>query len=610
MPIAIHGSTPAGAVDFSPVVSPSFSPPAGSLLVAAIGAYSSSPTISNSGTARTWTQRVVHGSVAGLRFYTAPNPTALSGITVTAGGTNGGLRVWVVTGQHPSSPIGTTGTGSTTTNNATATAYTSTAGGSRAFLVAIEGNSTYLAAPSSTDDEYAWQLSDASAGLAATKAANTATAGQVVTFNLDATGSATADWHWVALEILGASVDAEVTLTTVAVPAAMPAPAVSAGASAVPATIVVPTSMPRPATSAGASSTPATIAAAVAMPTPSVTTEDAEVVLLGTIAAATAMPTPAVQASSSAAPATIAAAAAMPTPVVQASAEVILSTIAVGAAMPRPVVSVPPLPGDRIVRAGQIEWNGFLLGSGTPYSWQELEGWRDSAPYISGNVDQPNANGSYPGQGYFGERILNWATLLKAPRLQVGQLLRDLQMATGRSQTEDEGALVIWDFDDAEPYLVYAHLSNRAPGKIDRNARLGRMRGGLQWICSGPEIFSVIRQSLPIPIDVETDVLNDGNEASPRVVYRIPGPCTTPQVENLTLDRVFGFDVDLADGEVLEIDVKYGNATVDGVDTLTTLIEGSTSVKDFVLGPGVNRLLWSAESGGTLMNVLWRHAST
>ncbi|MEU4332322.1 hypothetical protein [Nonomuraea dietziae] len=415
----------------------------------------------------------------------------------------------------------------------------------------------------------------------------------------------------VSVVVPSPSLDATVDIPApIDVPVTMPTPDVSAGASATPATIAAVTAMPAPDTSAGAGATPATIAVGATMPTPAVTTQNAEIVTPDTIAVPVAMPGPSVQANAAAHPAAIAVPVAMPSPALRVDASVTLSTIAVRATMPSPIVGVPALPGDRITRAGQIEWNGFLLGSGTPYSWQELEGWRDTPPWISGNVDQPSANGSYPGQGYYGERIINWATLLKAPVDQVGQLLRDLQMATGRSQTEEEGTLVVWDFDDAEPYLVYGHLSQRAPGKIDRKARLGLMRGALQWTCSGPEIYSVIRQSLPIPIDTEMDVLNDGNEASPSVVYRIPGPCTVPQIENLTLDRVFGFDVEILAGEVLEIDVKNGNVVIGSTDHLNTLIEGSTSVKDMVFAPGPNRLVWSAETGGTLMNVLWRHAST
>jgi hypothetical protein len=531
-------------------------------------------------------------------------------VSVTSSGEGGpGLKVYVLTGVKASSFIGSTGSGDATANNATPTGYNATAASSFGIAMAVDLNN--LAPPSSTDVETL--IVNGDLGLSAmsiVKAAPASAVGVPVTFNMDAAGTAAADWHWVAVEFLVAAVDASVTPATIAVPAAMPAPAKAVSASRTPATIAVPAAMPVAGVSAGAGKTPATITASVAMPTPVVTTEDVQIVTPATIEATVAMPVPAAQGSASAAPATIAASVAMPAPAVRADAEVTFSTIAVGTAMPRPIASVPPLPGDRITRWGQIEWNGFLLGEGTPYSWQGLQGWRDLPPIISGNVDQPDANGSYPGQPYAGERIINWGTLLQARPDQVAQLLRDLQMGTGRSQTEDEGTLVIWDFADAEPYLVYGHLTKRDPGEINQQAaQIGLMRGALQWTCSDPAIYSLLRQSVPIPIGVELDVLNDGNEASTRVIYRIPGPCTVPQVENLSLDRVFGFDVEIADGEVLEIDVKEGNVTIGGVDHLNTLIEGSTSVKDMVFGPGPNKLLWSAESGGSLMNVLWRHAS-
>ncbi|MEV4020158.1 hypothetical protein AB0J35_57750, partial [Nonomuraea angiospora] len=156
MPIAIDASSPAGATGGGTITTAAFNPPANSLLVAVVAASATTPTISNSVTARTWTLRKVHtnASYKGIAIYTAPNPTALTGTQVTVGSATGGVKIYVVTGAHPTSPIGTNGVGTTATNNATIDAYTSTAAGSRAFCAAVNWNGA--AAPTSTDDETAW----------------------------------------------------------------------------------------------------------------------------------------------------------------------------------------------------------------------------------------------------------------------------------------------------------------------------------------------------------------------------------------------------------------------------------------------------------------------
>ncbi|MFB4294786.1 hypothetical protein ACBI99_44655 [Nonomuraea sp. ATR24] len=613
MAIDIDASSPALATQQSDTVTTaSFTRPAGAVLVATVmGLSDTAFTVSGGGL--TWTRRaqIVDNIVQRVEIWTAP-VTGSGSMTVTANASGEwetmAIKVDAATGQHPTAYIGQTNTGTATTNPINVTGYVSSDDGSRGFFGAIDGNGLGNPTVQDGDTGFPWNITSfGTSGIAIRKATNTPTAGTNVTFSADAPGTGGADWAWAALEILPTSLGAEVTAETVAVAAAVPAPAATASASRTPATVTAAATVPGPAVSAGVHAHPSTIAVAAALPPPTVTTEETETVVPPTVTVVVALPAPAASVAAARTLAAVAATVAMPPPSVSASVSVTLPTVAVDTAMPAPAVTVPVLPGDQITRPGQVEWRGTLLGSGTPYSWQELQGWRDSPPIISGNVDQPLGHGSYPGQPYAGERIINWATLLKAPRDQVGQLVRDLIMATGVPQSEEEGYLVIWDFDDDQPYLVQAHLTNRQPGPVNRQARLGLMRGALQWTASDPRLYSVIRHSATIPINVETAILNDGNDSSP-AEFRIPGPVTTPQIENLTTDRVIGFNLTVAAGETLVIDVKNGNVTIGDANKLSTLIDGSTSVKDFVLGAGSNRLYFTAEAGGTVMEALWRHA--
>jgi hypothetical protein len=402
--------------------------------------------------------------------------------------------------------------------------------------------------------------------------------------------------------------DAEATPDTVAATTAVPAPTVTVSANPALATVAATAALPGPALSTGAGSTPDTVAVAATVPDPSVTTQDVEIVTPATVEAAAGVPDLGISASADATLNTIEAIIALYAPEVSAGASVTLAPIQVVADVHTPSTAVPVLPGDQISRPGQIEWNGFLLGSLTPYSWQELQGWTDSAPFISGNVERPDSSGSYPGQPYLAERAINWTTLIKAPRDSIGQTVHDLVMATGPAQSEDEGWLVIWDWDDLQPYLVRAHLSDRKPGPINKQARLGLMRGALQWIASDQRRYDPVRSSLTIVKDVETSILNDGNDASPGE-FRFPGPVVGVQLENLTTDRVIAVSTTVTDGETLVIDVKEGTVAIGDVNHLNDLVEGSASVQDMVFNPGANTLIWTADSGGSAgMETFWRHA--
>lgn len=212
MAIALHGSSPALVTDevTGDVTTGAFSPPEQSLLVAMAAAPDDGGSgLSVSGGGLTWTRRIQRstGFPGYAEIWTAPCAAGASGIaiTLTSVGAFGvafsaALKVDVYTGADLLAPVGATGQGSTTTNNATINAYTSTVAESRGVCAAHETGS--LGLPSSTDQAFPFAL-EWMDGLVARKASNTAALG-TVQFNLDAAGTGAADWQWAALEILPA----------------------------------------------------------------------------------------------------------------------------------------------------------------------------------------------------------------------------------------------------------------------------------------------------------------------------------------------------------------------------------------------------------------------
>jgi len=197
--VAIDASSPAISAQLSSsVTTDAFDPPS-SLLVAVV-MCATDAVMSNNGTALTWTSRKQDTADFNSEIFTAPLATGRTGMTVTATGGGGqlALKVYVITSADLSTPVGATGSGTSTTNNVTVNGYTSTVNGSRGIAAAVDGDG--LGTPSSTDDESTFSL--ILSGMAVAKAANTATAGSNVTFNLDAAGVGTASWAWIAVEIL------------------------------------------------------------------------------------------------------------------------------------------------------------------------------------------------------------------------------------------------------------------------------------------------------------------------------------------------------------------------------------------------------------------------
>lgn len=223
-PIRFTG-TPANNVD---ITSASFTPPAGSVLVVCVSADTNGNTdnitISVSGSSLTWTNRVERdpgdSSLAShASIWTAVQPSSVSmtvSVRRTAGNGSTGrisVKVYVVTGADTTTPNGAVGENNSTTNNITPNAYTSTVNNSRGFGCATDWNQ--LGTPTSTDTEDGADYSGAISVISLFKAADTATSGTTVTMNFDAGGTGTAEWNWVALEILpgagGAAQDITVT---------------------------------------------------------------------------------------------------------------------------------------------------------------------------------------------------------------------------------------------------------------------------------------------------------------------------------------------------------------------------------------------------------------
>ncbi|MEO3857492.1 hypothetical protein [Acrocarpospora sp. B8E8] len=222
MPVQIHPSSPARVSDTTrtdgSTQTASFTPPFGSLLVAAVhyntqSAEGSNPTITMSASPSTaWTPRAIPPFTSGFGYVALFTAPAASSAPTTVTATSNrlytiSLKVYVVTGHHPATPIAATGTGNIYNNPATFPGYTSTRRNSLGLLAATDWDNL---GPATSADvlESAAVNGGASGGsisvLTAYKAASTPTPGTAVTFTADSPGTIPAPWTWAAIEILPA----------------------------------------------------------------------------------------------------------------------------------------------------------------------------------------------------------------------------------------------------------------------------------------------------------------------------------------------------------------------------------------------------------------------
>jgi hypothetical protein len=214
VPIAVDASTPAIVTGVTPRTTASFTAPADSLLVALCSSNSGSVThtVTNSGTALTWTSRAKRdifdsgAATPAVEIFTAPAAPSVAR-TVTLTSNNGGdtieLKLLVLTGVDLAAPVGATGEGSSATANLNAAVYTSTGANSRAVGIAADQNQA--GTPTSSDVGFAWNITGESSGIAVYKAADTPVIGTGVTLNFNGTGG-TRSWNWCAIEVLAAVV--------------------------------------------------------------------------------------------------------------------------------------------------------------------------------------------------------------------------------------------------------------------------------------------------------------------------------------------------------------------------------------------------------------------
>jgi hypothetical protein len=283
--------------------------------------------------------------------------------------------------------------------------------------------------------------------------------------------------------------------------------------------------------------------------------------------------------------------------------------------------------GELITRDGQLEFNGLLMGAGTPYRFIRLEGWHESA-YDSGSQARPGAHGAWPGELLAGTRSVIFTHGVRGDNVE--HALSRLAMATRASDVE---LPLVAQFGGVKR-LAWARCVRRS-APVDQAHAVGFVPlAALQWEATDPRIYSLetltastglprpgsgFDYPLTYPIDYgdagnpgSLQATNAGDADSPPTLT-LTGAAAQPVVINRTTGARLEFDLTLADTDELTIDVREGTVLLNGVNRLYALTADSDDPGDFLLAPapGVNDIDFraSAPSDTALLTVSWQHAS-
>lgn len=290
--------------------------------------------------------------------------------------------------------------------------------------------------------------------------------------------------------------------------------------------------------------------------------------------------------------------------------------------------------GELITQDYQIDWNGFLLGKGTPYTLVQLDGWIGSPGLVDRSVPRPTRPGSWSGRPRAQSRTVTaiFRIVANEPgRPGMASVIDALRKATPVARDADEAPLAIRAL--GQTLVAFAKFAG-SDISVDQLFSVGiALAVPVQWRCADPRLFEAVAQSATIgaptggsggltypltyPLSYGTPAgpsnatcVNTGNEATnPTLVFT--GPITTPRVVNSTLGRALEFGLDLPAGQTLTVDTDRGTVLLNGTtDRLYTRTGTSVPVEYFELAPGANNItLFGAALGvGAQVQVTWRSA--
>lgn len=261
------------------------------------------------------------------------------------------------------------------------------------------------------------------------------------------------------------------------------------------------------------------------------------------------------------------------------------------------------------MKIGQIKYGNLTLGPGTPYRWQELDGWDDLPGMDDGDEPRPDRHGEWHAPMYAEARYVTLSGRIRTEPGKAGEALYQLRRATAPDPTGALTELVVRT-GDGEILATEARVDMRTIAHA-RGYRIGWVPLTLQWVCPDPRRYVPTPVQVVVPEGGTRPVPHTGDVATHPTV-RIHGPCEDPVVTLLgATNLALSWSLTLSSGEWLDIDTDTGRVVDDqGDDRSGDAATGSVPAEYWALPPGDSRVAFDAEDAGSSSRavVTYRHA--
>jgi hypothetical protein len=247
--------------------------------------------------------------------------------------------------------------------------------------------------------------------------------------------------------------------------------------------------------------------------------------------------------------------------------------------------------GTLITAVNEIEWRDTLFGwPATNLGITDCSGWLDYS-LRGGNLERPGRHGTFAGQTYAEERVIEveLTAIEDDPALLIA-----LRRATVPDEDPIEEPFAMWMGTD-QPQVVMAKLKRRSI-PTDHAFSIGHHRATLQFVASDPKRYAVTESTSPMvglptpgiggltfPLTFplafgtpgtpgSTTVTNTG-EVPTWPVYTLTGPITGPVITTGGAKLRFATDFELALGQTAVIDTDTRSILINGVARPDLLIQ-------------------------------------
>lgn len=271
--------------------------------------------------------------------------------------------------------------------------------------------------------------------------------------------------------------------------------------------------------------------------------------------------------------------------------------------------------GELVARNGDIEWGGLLIGAGSDYAVQRINGWLGLPGARRVSTDRPGRHGALPGELRAGERIIE-ADLRIRQGVNFDDARNALAAVLAWSENPTEQPLVIQQ--NGEATQVSARVINfDLPGPAEY--AVGYAPCSIQWAASDPKRYSTTLQQettglpeasssglafpLAFPLDFgpglaggQITLTNNGNAAA-WPVFEVTGPIFGPVITDTESGRALTFDAgfEILAGQTLRIDSDLGTVAIGPASRRNEL----TSAAWFSIPPGTSRQIRFTATSGT-----------